>query len=294
LSKKRLYTYFVAGNSAKKVWYLSIPYPILAAVGVLALVGLVAICAGTLSYGRMLLKVVDLEKYISENDKLRTENHNYKVQTAQLGEKIDFLETLSHKLEFFSGMKSPKAVGGVGGGTSNNQARPVAPDPIASLAAYNKKVSSLEDSYRSLDDLITENVLWLAAQPNIMPVKGYITEGWGRRSDPFNPAITEHHPAVDISAPKGKAVVATADAVVIFAGQRAGYGNMVVLDHKFGMTTRYGHLQRIDVQVGQHISRGEIIGSVGETGRTTGPHLHYEVWQRNIPVNPAKYFPRIG
>jgi murein DD-endopeptidase MepM/ murein hydrolase activator NlpD len=242
----------------------------------------------------MLLKVLDYENRISENDKLRTENHNYKVQTAQLGEKIDFLETLSHKLEIFSGIKSPNAVGGVGGGTSNNQARPVPPDPIASLAAYTKKVSSLEGSYRSLDNLITENVLWLAAQPNIMPVKGYITEGWGRRPDPFNPAVTEHHPAVDISAPKGSRIVAPADGVVIFSGQRAGYGNMVVLDHKFGMTTRYGHLQRIDVQVGQHISRGEIIGSVGETGRTTGPHLHYEVWQRNIPVNPARYFPKIG
>ncbi len=294
MPKKRLYTYIVAGHSAKKVWYLSVPYSILAVTGVLALVGLAAISAGTLSYGRMLLKVLDYEKRVSESDKLRTENHNYKVQTAQLGEKIDFLETLSHKLEIFSGMKSPKAVGGVGGGTSNNQARPVPTDPIASLAAYNNKVSSLEDSYRSLDNLITENVLWLAAQPTIMPVKGYITEGWGQRPDPFNPAVKEHHPAVDISAPKGSRVVATADAIVIFSGQRAGYGNMVVLDHKFGMTTRYAHLQRIDVQVGQHVSRGEIIGSVGETGRTTGPHLHYEVWQRNIPVNPARYFPKIG
>ena len=121
MPKKRLYTYIVAGHSAKKVWYLSVPYSVLAVAGVMALVGLVAISAGTLSYGRMLLKVLDYEKRISENDKLRTENHNYKVQTAQLGEKIDFLETLSHKLEIFSGMRSPKAVGGVGGGTSDNQ-----------------------------------------------------------------------------------------------------------------------------------------------------------------------------
>ena len=292
--KKRLYTYIVAGHSAQKVWHLSVSYVVLAVVGVLALAGLVAVSAGALSYGRMLFKVLDYEDRISENDRLRTENHNYKVQTAQLGEKIDFLETLSHKLEIFSGMKSPNAVGGVGGGTSSNQARPTPPDPLVSLAAYNKKVASLEGSYRSLDNLISENVLWLAAQPNIMPVKGYITEGWGMRPDPFNPAVRENHPAVDISAPKGRNIVAPADGIVIFSGRRAGYGNMVVLDHKFGVITRYGHLQRIDVQVGQRLSRGEIIGSVGETGRTTGPHLHYEVWQHNVPVNPTRFFPKVG
>jgi len=294
LFKKRLYTYIVAGHSAKSVWHLSIPYTALAAIGVLVLVGLAAISAGTLSYGRMLFKVLDYEDRVSENDRLRTENHNYRVQTAQLGEKIDFLETLSHKLEIFSGMRSPNAVGGVGGGSGSTQARPTPPDPLASLAAYNKKVSTLEGSYRALDNVITENVLWLAAQPNIMPVKGYITEGWGRRPDPFNPSATENHPAVDISAPKGKSIVAPADGIVIFAGPRAGYGNMVVLDHKFGITTRYGHLQRVGVQVGQRVSRGEIIGSVGETGRTTGPHLHYEVWQHNVPVNPVRFFPKIG
>jgi murein DD-endopeptidase MepM/ murein hydrolase activator NlpD len=266
----------------------------LAVLGVLAVVGGIAVSAGTLSYGRMLMKVFDYENRISENDKLRTENHNYKVQTAQLGEKIDFLETLSHKLEIFSGMKSPQAVGGVGGGSGNNHTQPVPPDPIASLAAYNKKVSALENNYRALDALITDSVLWQAAQPNVLPVRGYLTAGWGRRPDPLNPSQTESHTGVDISAPKGKGVVAAADGMVIFAGPRAGYGNIVVIDHKFGTSTRYGHLQRIDVQVGQHVSRNEIIGSVGETGKATGPHLHYEVWQHNIPVNPAKFFPKIG
>jgi murein DD-endopeptidase MepM/ murein hydrolase activator NlpD len=272
------------------------PQSLLLAVCVCALVGLAAIGAGTLSYGRMLLKVLDYENRLVENDKLRSENHNFQVQTAQLGEKIDFLETLSHKLEIISGMKNTKAVGGVGGTSTENmnQPRSVSSDPFNAIAAYDRKVSSLEDSYRTLDNRITENVQWLAAQPNIQPVRGYITAGFGRRKDPFDPSVIESHPGVDISAPQGSRVVAPADGTVIFAGQRAGYGNMVVIDHKFGVTTRYGHLQSIDVQAGQHIGRNEIIGYVGVSGKSTGPHLHYEVWQRNIPVNPVRFFPKTG
>ena len=291
--KKRLYTFIVASHAEGRIWRLSFPYWVLSLGGIFALVGVIAVGGAALQYGRMLITVVDYEYRLSENDALRTENHQYKVQTAELGEKIDFLETLYHKLMVFSGMNSEKAVGGVGGGISRDtlsQPRPSSAGTLQSIAAYDRKVSSLEDRFRDLDNEITDQVLWEAALPNIQPVRGYVTAGWGRRPDPFDPAASESHSGVDISAAKGSRVIAPADGTVIFAGQRAGYGNMVVVDHKFGMTTRYAHLQRIAVQVGRHVSRYEIIGYVGDSGRTTGPHLHYEVWQYNRSVNPLTFF----
>jgi murein DD-endopeptidase MepM/ murein hydrolase activator NlpD len=294
--KKRLYTFIVGSHAGGKVWRLSLPYPVLISGGIFALVGIIGVGAGVFHYGKMLLKVVDYEYRLSENDKLRKENSTYKVQTAQLGEKIDFLDDLSRRLEFFSGMSSSKTVGGVGGISKDSlsQPRPVAAGAMQSIGIYDQKASSLETRLRGLDTQITEKVLAEAAQPSILPVKGYVTGGYGRRPDPFNPGVSESHLGVDISAPKGSRVLAPADGVIIFAGQRAGYGNIVVVDHKFGMTTRFGHLQHIDVQVGQHVSRSEIIGSVGDSGKSTGPHLHYEVWQGKRPVNPMKYLPKTG
>jgi murein DD-endopeptidase MepM/ murein hydrolase activator NlpD len=294
--KKRLYTFIVASHADGRVWRLALPYWVLALGGILALLGAVAVGSAALQYGKMLVTVVDYQHRLSENDALRTENHEYKVQTAELGEKIDFLETLSHKLAVFSGMNSEKTVGGVGGISKDtlSQPRPAAVGTLQSIAAYGKKVSSLETRFRDLDNQISDQVLWEAAVPNIPPVKGYVTEGWGRRQDPFDPTASETHAGVDISAQLGSRVEAPAYGTVIFAGQRAGYGNIVVIDHKFGITTRYAHLQRINVQVGQHVSRHDIIGYVGVTGRSTGPHLHYEVWEYNRSVNPLSFFQDSG
>jgi murein DD-endopeptidase MepM/ murein hydrolase activator NlpD len=290
--KKRLYTFIVPSHAGGKVWRLSIPYSLLAISGIFALVGVMVIGGAAFQYGKMLLKVIDYNDRLSENDALRSENHEYKVQTAQLGEKVDFLETLSHRLMVFSGMSSDKAVGGVGGSAKDVLTRPrsTSAGTLQSIASYDQKVSSLEERLRYINNLITDEVLVEAAAPSIQPVKGYITQGWGLRDDPFNPSVKESHPGVDISAPMGSKVVASADGTVIFAGQRAGYGNIIVIDHKFGMTTRYAHLQRMVVDVGQHVSRTDVIGFVGMSGRTTGPHLHYEVWQNNRCLDPTKYF----
>ncbi len=289
--KKRLYTFIVANHAGGRVWRVSLPYSVLAICCIFALVGFLAVGAGALQYGKLLLKVVDYEHRISENDALRSENHEYKVQTAQLGERVDFLETLSHKLMVFSGMSSDKSVGGVGGMSSEalSNPRPTSAGALQAIASYDKKAASLEEKFRDLDNQITDQVLYEAASPNMLPVRGYITAGYGSRPDPFDPGSREIHQGVDISAPMGSRIVAPADGIVLFAGPYAGYGNMIVIDHKFGMTTRYAHLQRISVQVGQHVSRDDIIGYVGMSGRSTGPHLHYEVWHLNRPVNPLRY-----
>jgi murein DD-endopeptidase MepM/ murein hydrolase activator NlpD len=111
------------------------------------------------------------------------------------------------------------------------------------------------------------------------------------RSNPFGGSSIEYHKGQDIAAPTGTPVNATADGVVVIAGWVKGYGNGIYIDHGNGISTRYGHLSRIDVVVGQIIKQGQHLGLVGSTGRSTGPHLHYEVRINGQPTNPLNYLP---
>lgn len=120
--------------------------------------------------------------------------------------------------------------------------------------------------------------------PSIWPTQGYVSSPYGLR---FNG--TEFHQGIDIAAETGTAIVATADGIVTAAGWNGGYGNMVDVDHGGGIVTRYGHAAAVAVTVGQQVRRGEVIAYVGSTGRSTGPHLHYEIRVSGAPVNPAGY-----
>jgi murein DD-endopeptidase MepM/ murein hydrolase activator NlpD len=129
--------------------------------------------------------------------------------------------------------------------------------------------------------------------PSIWPVVGSLRSGVGVRSNPFGGASLEFHKGQDIAAPTGTPVNVTADGVVVVAGWVRGYGNGIYVDHGNGITTRYGHLSRIDVVVGQTLKRGDHLGLVGSTGRSTGPHLHYEVRINGEPISPLPYLPSI-
>lgn len=124
--------------------------------------------------------------------------------------------------------------------------------------------------------------------PLIWPTKGNVVSPFGKRIHPIY--LVEHfHTGIDIANQKGTPVVATADGVVKFAGWQEGYGKAVVIEHKHGYVTIYGHLSSIKVRVGQSVVRGEVIGLMGDTGTATGPHLHYEVWKDNKLCNPVKF-----
>lgn len=129
--------------------------------------------------------------------------------------------------------------------------------------------------------------------PSIWPVAGAIRGGFGMRHNPFGGSSSEFHKGQDISAPYGSQVIATADGVVAIAGWLRGYGQVVYVDHGNGISTRYGHLSRIDVVPGQTIKRGDPLGLVGSTGRSTGPHLHYEVRLDGQATNPIPYLPNV-
>jgi murein DD-endopeptidase MepM/ murein hydrolase activator NlpD len=129
--------------------------------------------------------------------------------------------------------------------------------------------------------------------PSIWPVAGAIRGGFGVRRNPFGGSSSEFHKGQDISAKYGDQVIATADGVVVNAGWLRGYGQVVYVEHGNGISTRYGHLSRIDVTIGDVIKRGDHIGLVGSTGRSTGPHLHYEVRIDGQATNPIPYLPAI-
>ncbi len=134
-------------------------------------------------------------------------------------------------------------------------------------------------------------VTGIANIPSIWPVRGPLTDGFGGRSNPFGGTSSEFHKGQDISAARGAAVMATANGTVVSAGWKRGYGLVVYIYHGNGISTRYGHLSRIDVVEGQALKQGEQLGLVGSTGRSTAPHLHYEVRVDDHPMNPRSYLP---
>jgi murein DD-endopeptidase MepM/ murein hydrolase activator NlpD len=128
----------------------------------------------------------------------------------------------------------------------------------------------------------------LAATPSIRPLDGWKTSGFGYRISPFTNR-KELHKGLDIAAPKGRPIIAPADGRVTYAGRNGSYGYMVAIKHGYGIVTRYGHLSKMLKKKGEKVERGEVIALVGSTGRSTGPHLHYEVRLNGVPVNPEKY-----
>jgi murein DD-endopeptidase MepM/ murein hydrolase activator NlpD len=133
----------------------------------------------------------------------------------------------------------------------------------------------------------------LGIVPSLWPVVGQITGHFGERLDPFS-GEGAFHAGLDIASHYGDEVRATADGVIQEVDQRAGYGRLVVIDHGFGVTTWYGHLSGFNVQGGMHVKSGDVIGYEGASGRSTGPHLHYEVRIYNTPVNPWRYLRNVS
>ena len=154
-------------------------------------------------------------------------------------------------------------------------------DPSTAGSEFETKIINLEQSFRDSEHT-----------PSIYPLVGKINDEFGPRRNPFGGATSEFHPGLDISGEKGDTVIAPADGVVMKSGWTGGYGNMVEIDHNNGLTTRYGHLSQIEAVVGEEIKRGQIIGKVGSTGRSTGPHLHYEVRVEGEAVDPHSYLPQ--
>ena len=156
------------------------------------------------------------------------------------------------------------------------------------LGILTNQIKMRQFSFQELDEYLKNQKSLLASTPSIWPTRGWVTSGFGYRKSPFT-GLPEKHEGLDIAARLGSEVRSTADGKVILAGRENGYGNMVEIDHGYGVLTRYGHNSKNLVKVGDKVKRGQVIALIGSTGRSTGPHVHYEVMVNGIPVSPRNY-----
>jgi len=213
-----------------------------------------------------------------ENQRLRAENERQRQELNQLNNRVEAVEDTSRKLAEKSGVVNEDLVSPGAGG-------PALPLDANSLAALEGKMNQLERHIKAYETVLRER----GYTPSIWPVVGNLESGFGGRRNPFGGSSYEFHAGQDIDAQTGDPVVAGASGKVTFVGWQNGYGQLIVIDHGGGLTTRYGHLSHIDVAQEQTVGRGQFIGRVGSTGRSTGPHLHYEIRINDQPVNPLQY-----
>jgi len=274
---KRIHTFLIA-NGSSQIRQYSFNHKLLYYAG-----GSLLTLALGCGYG--ILKIAqsgsDAIKYASiktENEKLKQENEAYQNSYAKLKGQISYIGDVSKELARQANMEP--------GIDIDKQLGTGGPETVSSL---DKAAGLLEQRVRTISDTLRAEQLKLATVPSGMPVTGYLTDDFGVRSNPFGGEGSEVHPGLDIAAEWGTAVNVTADGIVVLAAPHAGYGNLVTVYHSNGITTRYGHLSKISVEVGQKVKRGDLIGNVGSTGRSTGPHLHYEVRENDQPVDPQRY-----
>ena len=302
--RKRYYILFVARDEDGKVRKIPLPLHYVYGFVAAALVGAFTIVGLAGSYTRMLLKTESFNQVRQEREELRKNYkqmaqiaHDRDVQVASLGALASEVTTLYglRQNKLIAAQPSAKDVATAATPQSlalsdevNPQAVRVSIDTFYSLReqAMSGRVT------RALEGGLTPNFAgdWtqLADAPSMWPIEGRVASSFGEREDPFN-GEGAFHSGIDIDAPYGTPVRAAGDGEVLSASLGSGYGREIVLDHGHDLRTIYGHLSAIAVLPGQHVTRGQVIGFVGQSGRATGPHLHYEVRVHNVPVNPHNY-----
>jgi murein DD-endopeptidase MepM/ murein hydrolase activator NlpD len=291
--RARRYTFVIADRQTGAVRRLTISlWPTLGAVAMAfslpVLVGLGARWSASAT-------IADLQ---STNAALEVENASYRAATGELADQIASLQTAldslgeratvdanaSRAMEKLPAAIKSRAMGGMSTAATRAALTPMTPTDAA-LGVLSDLLGVLGSRLDSVRDSVERRQALASATPSIWPVAGWLTSYFGNRKDPITKDL-DFHPGLDISADYGQPVLATADATVTSAAPNGAYGNMVTLDHGYGIVTKYGHLSRFAVMGGQRVKRGDVIGYVGSTGRSTGSHLHYEIWMNGRLTNP--------
>lgn len=247
-----------------------------------------------------------IKKNIIELRYLKKENKFQKTHIIALSKKINHinknmvkLQRFEQKLRIMTNLKPSKqqdqllAVGGsntttLAGYQLEEAHKGLIQQMHKSLDDLETTASIASISQSQLNDFLKEQKSILACTPSIRPTDGWFSSGFGYRISPFTNR-REFHKGIDIATRIGTPVIAPADGLVVHVGKEGNFGRMITINHGYNVKTRYGHLNKYRIKKGQHVKRGQIIGEVGNSGRCTGPHLHYEVLLNGVPVNPERY-----
>ncbi|HTV57658.1 MAG TPA: M23 family metallopeptidase [Verrucomicrobiae bacterium] len=281
------YTFFIASTASGGMRRISVPFYVVHFLALLAIVGGVTITAGIGSYSRMLWKVTNYNSLRQEQDTLKVRYRELQTQVKDTNQRLDSLQSLASEVAMAYGINrfrtTPFAIA-----DAPDQPDAQFQQSVDEFNFLEKNPTAVAMSSGGIRLLPAAQLNSLGVVPSIWPVMGEITGHFGERLDPFS-GEGAFHTGIDIASHYGDAIHAAADGVVTLADKRAGYGMLVIIDHGFGVTTWYGHLSRFNTQAGMRVKRGDIIGYEGDTGRSTGPHLHYEVRIYNTPINPWRY-----
>jgi murein DD-endopeptidase MepM/ murein hydrolase activator NlpD len=243
----------------------------------------------------------DVANIFADNTSLEFENANYREATETLAGQIMALQTamsdlgaraaldpqLQHSMDKLPAVIKSRAMGGPTGGAALQSMAPGLSSPENTFALLKDLLQGLESRLQRMRSDVDRRNHLAAATPSIWPTHGWLSSSMGNRADPFT-GEKDYHPGLDISADKGDPVYATADGTITHAASAGNYGNLVIVEHGYGIQTRYGHLSAYKVTHGQAVKRGDLLGLVGSTGRATAPHLHYEVRASGRILNPLQ------
>jgi murein DD-endopeptidase MepM/ murein hydrolase activator NlpD len=269
----------------------------LVGLGLLILTGL----GMTVHYAMVVSAARENPSLREENLKLKSELAVIREQLGHIASTLDRVERFDQKLRAITLLSDPQR--NLAMGPTEAQPLPASADTnpfvrskatespqplLQKLDKLSAEATRQEQSLQELQAYFQDQKSLLASVPSIWPVRGWVTSDFGPRIDPYT-SERVMHAGIDIAGPHGKEIVAPSDGTVVFSGLEGGYGNVLVIDHGYGIKTRYGHLMSIAVKPGEKVKRGQVIAQLGNTGRSTGPHCHYEVRVNGIAQNPRKF-----
>ena len=286
------YTIVVADRATGVVRRFSVP--LLPALGVVAALLTLPILIGLGARWGARSAIHQLQ---ARNVSLEIENASYRDVTGQLASQISSLQTAVDAIGARAKV-DPAAQSAINRLPERVKSRAMGGGSIAApllsgafpdhaFSVLRELLGVIEERLTTVRSDVERRQALAAATPTMWPIAGWISSSYGNRADPFT-GSSDFHPGLDISAGHGQPIYAPADGVVDSAGVNGSYGNMITVDHGFGIATRYGHLSRFAVGAGHRVQRGQIIGYVGSTGRSTSPHLHYEVLVNGQLTNPIR------
>ena len=290
--RRKSYTFLIASSDSGNMRRLRIPHYVVHLLAVLVIVGGVTVAAAFGSYSRLLWKVTAYNSLRRDQATLKVQYRQLQGQVTSANQRLNSLQSLASEVAVAYGLtRIPETPFS----TSNS--------PVQSESAYQETLNRFNflEQNASAVVLVSDGGLKLlpgmklanaSFMPSLWPVMGRITSPFGERLDPFG-GEGEFHTGLDIASHYGDDIRAAGDGVIAWTGRREGYGRVIIIDHGFGITTWYAHLSAYATQVGASVKRGDVIGYEGESGRATGPHLHFEVRIHNAPVNPWRYLHQV-